>query len=211
MTGIIDFETFLLTGILLNITPGNDTLFILTRSIGQGRKAGIVSALGIGTGSIVHTVLAAFGLSIVVAKSILLFNIIKFAGAAYLLYVGFRMLTDATALNTNSTWANTATNYQKIYRDAIVTNVLNPKVALFFIAFLPQFIDPSAPNTVGPFLALGATFVTTGTLWCLILATFASAIFDKLKTSKQVSVYINKCCGLAMIGLGIKVALSDQR
>lgn len=88
MTGIIHFETFLLTGILLNLTPGNDTIFILTKSIGQGRKAGIVSALGIGTGNIVHTVLAAFGLSLIIAKSIFLFNTIKFIGAGYLIYLG---------------------------------------------------------------------------------------------------------------------------
>lgn len=89
MTGIIHFETFLLTGILLNLTPGNDTIFILTKSIGQSKKAGIISALGIGTGSFIHTILAAFGLSIIIAKSILLFNIIKYVGAIYLLYIGF--------------------------------------------------------------------------------------------------------------------------
>lgn len=88
MTGIIHFTTFLMTGILLNLTPGNDTIFILSKSIGQGKKAGIMSALGIGTGSVIHTVLAALGLSIIIAKSILLFNIIKYAGAAYLLYMG---------------------------------------------------------------------------------------------------------------------------
>ena len=88
MTGILHFETFLLTGMLLNITPGNDTIFILSRSIAQGRKAGIVSALGIGTGSIIHTLLAAFGLSLIIAESILIFNIIKYAGVAYIIYVG---------------------------------------------------------------------------------------------------------------------------
>ena len=98
MTGIIHFETFLLTGILLNLTPGNDTFFILTKSLGQGKKAGIISALGIGTGSIVHTILAAFGLSVIIAKSILVFNIIKYAGAAYLLYIGYKMLTDKREL-----------------------------------------------------------------------------------------------------------------
>ncbi len=181
MTGIIHFETFLLTGILLNLTPGNDTIFILTKSIGQGKKAGIVSALGIGTGSIIHTILAAFGLSIIIAKSILLFNIIKYAGAVYLLYIGFKMLTDKNQLNTDTTTTgNKSADYLKIYRDGIFTNVLNPKVALFFIAFLPQFIDPTLKNTVLPFITLGITFITTGTIWCLILATFASAIFAKL-------------------------------
>ena len=210
MTGIIHFETFLLTGILLNLTPGNDTIFILTKSIGGGKKAGIVSALGIGTGSIVHTVFAAFGLSLIIAKSILLFNIIKFAGVAYLFYLGYKMLTDKSHLQTDGVIANNNTDYWKIYRNGIFTNILNPKVALFFIAFLPQFIDPTLKNTVLPFLVLGATFITTGTIWCLILAVFASTIFGKLKANKKVSTYINKVCGFALIALGIKVALTKK-
>lgn len=211
MTGVIHFETFLLAGILLNLTPGNDTIFILTKSIGQGRKAGIVSAFGIATGSIFHTILAALGLSFVIAKSILLFNIIKFAGAAYLLYIGYKMLSEKSQLKTDGAISRSSVEYWKVYRDGIFTNILNPKVALFFIAFLPQFIDPTLRNTILPFIALGATFITTGTIWCLILATFASAIFNKLKTNKKVSNWINKVCGLTMIGLGIKVALTNRK
>jgi threonine/homoserine/homoserine lactone efflux protein len=211
MTGIIHFETFLLTGILLNLTPGNDTIFILTRSIGQGKKAGIISALGIGTGSIVHTVSAAFGLSIVIAKSILVFNIIKYAGAVYLIYLGYKMLTDGRQLNTNNEAPTKSVDYFKIYRAAIITNLLNPKVALFFIAFLPQFIDPTLSNTVLPFLTLGMTFITTGLVWCLVLATSASAIFATLKRNKKISTYINKVCGLTLVGLGIKVALTNRK
>jgi threonine/homoserine/homoserine lactone efflux protein len=102
-------------------------------------------------------------------------------------------------------------NYFKIYRDAIITNVLNPKVALFFISFLPQFINPAAENTVLPFLILGITFITTGTIWCFILAGFAASIFTKLKTNKKVADYINKACGLALIGLGIKIAFTERK
>ena len=211
MTGIIHFETFLLTGILLNITPGNDTIFILSKSIGEGKKAGIVSALGIGTGSFIHTILAALGLSLIIAKSILLFNIIKYAGATYIIYIGIKMFLDKNQLNTDISDKNEAVNYRKIYRDAIITNVLNPKVALFFIAFLPQFIDPTFKNTVWPFLVLGITFITTGTIWCLILAIFAAAIFSKLKQRKTVSDYIHKICGIALIALGIKVAFFNRK
>jgi len=92
MTGIINFETFLLAGILLNITPGNDTIFILTRSIAQGKKAGIMSVLGIATGSIIHTTFAAFGLSVIISESIVAFSILKYAGAAYLIFIGYKML-----------------------------------------------------------------------------------------------------------------------
>jgi threonine/homoserine/homoserine lactone efflux protein len=150
MTGIIHFETFLIAGILLNLTPGNDTIFILSRSIAQGKKAGIMSVLGIATGSLVHTTLAALGLSVIIAKSIVAFNIIKYAGAAYLIYIGYKMLTDRSQLNTETNMAGKITDLKRIYRDAVITNVLNPKVALFFIAFLPQFIDPAFKNTILP-------------------------------------------------------------
>ena len=173
MNGIINYETFILTGILLNITPGNDTVFILSRSMAQGKKAGIMSVLGIATGSLIHTTLAAFGLSIIIAKSILAFNIIKYAGAAYLLYIGYKMLTDKTLLNTDTSLSENLINLRKIYLDGVITNVLNPKVALFFISFLPQFIDPHTTNTIIPFIKLGVTFTFTGTIWCLILANFA--------------------------------------
>lgn len=211
MDGIINIEAFLLTGILLNLTPGNDTIFILSKSMSQGKKAGIISALGIGTGSIFHTILAAFGLSIIIAKSILLFNIIKYAGAAYLLYVGYKMLTSNSKLDTNVSNINNSANYLKIYRDGILTNILNPKVALFFIAFLPQFINPETKNTVIPFLILGSLFITTGTIWCFLLANFASILSNKINKNERISNYINKTCGLTMIGLGIKVALTNNK
>ncbi|MFC0184172.1 resistance to homoserine/threonine (RhtB) family protein [Pseudarcicella hirudinis] len=210
MYGIINYETFLLTGILLNITPGNDTIFILSKSMAQGKKAGIMSVLGIASGSVIHTVLAAFGLSIIITKSILVFNIIKYAGALYLLYIGYKMLTDKSSLNTNSLSEGESVNLKKIYRDGVITNVLNPKVALFFIAFLPQFINPASHNTVIPFLTLGITFTCTGLIWSLILANSASLIFAKLKSSKKLTNYVNKTCGAVLIALGLKVAFSSR-
>jgi threonine/homoserine/homoserine lactone efflux protein len=155
--------------------------------------------------------LAAFGLSLIIAQSILLFNIIKYAGAVYLIYLGIRMLTDKKALNAVEIQSQNSVNYLSIYRDAILTNVLNPKVALFFIAFLPQFIDPVLKNAVLPFLLLGMTFIITGTAWCIVLALFASAIADKLKTNNKIAGVINKTCGLALIALGIKVALTGRK
>ncbi len=210
MQGIIHFETFLITGILLNITPGNDTIFILTRSIAQGRMAGIMSVLGIATGTIVHTLLEAFGLSMLLAKSAIAFNIVKYAGAAYVLYIGFKMLTDKKSILTNNGETKKSVDYLKTYRDGMITNVLNPKVALFFIAFLPQFIEPTEQHAFLPFLILGITFNITGTIWCLILANFAGFIFDKLKHNANISMYINRVCGVALIALGIKVATTSR-
>lgn len=210
MNGIQHFESFLLTGILLNITPGNDTVFILSKSIGQGRKAGIVAALGIGTGCILHTLLAALGLSLIIAKSLLLFNIIKYAGAGYLLFIGFRMFTDQSSITGQQPLNVNKVHYHIIYRDAILTNVLNPKVALFFIAFLPQFIDPALKNTILPFLLLGLTFITTGTIWCLLLAVFAAFLSKGLRANRSISKYISKICGLSLIALGIKVIITER-
>ena len=210
MSGIIHFETFILAGLLLNLTPGNDTIFILSRSMALGKKAGITSVFGIATGSLIHTLLAALGLSIIIAKSLLIFNIIKFAGAAYLLYMGFRMLLDKSQLNTDGQQIDKQLDLTKIYRDAVITNVLNPKVAMFFIAFLPQFINPAAKNTIIPFITLGVTFTITGTIWCLILANFAALIFSKLRNNTKISTNINKACGAVLIALGIKVALTSR-
>lgn len=211
MTGIINFETFIIAGILLNLTPGNDTIFILSRSIAQGRQAGIMSVLGIATGSIIHTTFAAFGLSLIIAESIVAFTIVKYAGAVYLIYIGYKMLTDKSQLDTEINDTKKTINLNKIYRDAVITNVLNPKVALFFIAFLPQFINPEFKNTVLPFMLLGISFTITGTVWCFILANFASTISHKLKHHVKLSGYINKACGALLMGLGIKVALTGRK
>lgn len=211
MAGISHFETFLFTGILLNLTPGNDTIFILSRSIAHGKKAGVISAAGIATGSVVHTVFAAFGLSMIIARSIFLFNIIKYAGAAYLLYIGCKMVTDQSKLLANGIQLKPQLNYRQIYRDAMLTNIFNPKVALFFIAFLPQFIYAGYKSTVMPFLLLGATFIATGTVWCITLAIFSSAIFSRLKSNTLFASRITKACGIALIALSLKVAFTGRK
>ena len=205
MIGIQHYETFLLAGILLNLTPGNDTIYILSRTIAQGRKAGIMSVLGIATGSLVHTFLAAVGLSVIIAQSPVLFNIIKYAGAAYLFYIGIRMiLSESSVINLQKPEKQ---KYNKIYLQAVLTNVLNPKVALFFISFLPQFIDPSYSNHYLSFIILGLSFTVTGTLWCLLLVLFASVISAALIKNNKAGNYLTKASGCILVALGIKVAL----
>ncbi|MDR1579155.1 MAG: LysE family translocator [Synergistaceae bacterium] len=210
MMGIVNFGTFLAAGILLNLTPGNDTIFVLSKSMAQGRRAGIVSALGISSGCAVHTMLAALGLSAIISKSIILFNAVKYAGAAYLLYVGWKTMRDRTGIGAAISGRNERAPYLEIYRDALLTNVLNPKVALFFLAFLPQFVAPDTQDTFLPFLILGFVFVATGTIWCFTLAVLASFISERLKNNVEISRVINKICGAVLIVLGIKVALTDK-
>jgi len=210
MFGIINFETFLIAGLILNFTPGADTMYILGRSISQGKKAGVLSALGISTGGLVHCIFAALGLSIILAKSAMAFEIVKYAGALYLIYLGIKLLTTRSDKSFKFENKSKLTNYIKIYSSGILTNVLNPKVALFFLAFLPQFIDPNYAQSPMPFLILGLTFLLTGTIWCLILALFASKLSEKIRNNYKIKVWLDKITGGIFISLGLKLALSKK-
>ncbi|MGG0120715.1 LysE family translocator [Bacillus paranthracis] len=202
MYGIINYEVFLLTGVLLNLIPGTDTMYIVGRSISQGRKAGVYSVFGIITGSLVHTLLVAFGLSIILTKSVVLFNTIKVIGVIYLVYLGMRMILDKT--NVDFQAPSNKLNIRKIYLQGLLTSLTNPKVSLFFIAFLPQFIDTKASGPI-PFIILGITFTVTGLLWCLFVAYFSSYVTKKLRGNQKVGMILNKVTGLIFIGMGLKL------
>ncbi|PQZ52815.1 homoserine lactone transporter [Bacillus sp. MYb209] len=202
MYGIINYEVFLLTGILLNLIPGADTMYIVERSISQGRKAGVYSVFGIITGSLVHTLLVAFGLSIILTKSIVLFNTIKVIGVIYLVYLGIKMILDKT--NVAFQASSNKLNIKKIYLQGLLTSLTNPKVSLFFIAFLPQFIDTKASGPM-PFIILGLTFTVTGLLWCLFVAYFSSYVTKKLRGNQKVGMILNKVTGMIFIGMGLKL------
>ena len=205
MFGIHDFGLFLAAGVLLNLTPGPDTVYILGRSIAHGRKAGVASALGICVGSIFHTCAAALGLSAILGTSAVAFVAIKLLGGAYLIFLGIKLLLDRRrelSLPSNFRQRTSAA----AFRQGVLTNVLNPKVALFFLAFLPQFIDPATTNKILAFVTLGLTFVTTGTIWCLILAWFASSFSDRLRASETVGQWVNRAIGALFIFLGARLA-----
>lgn len=210
MFGITNYTTFLITGIILNLTPGSDTLYILSRSISQGKKAGILSALAISCGSIFHTIFAAMGLSIILSQSLMAFNIVKYAGAAYLIFLGIKTLFSKNVSSAGIAEIKSELNYRKIFISGIVTNLLNPKVALFFLAFLPQFIDPNYSNHALSFVMLGLTFVTTGTIWCLILAIYSSKLANAINKSDKVKLWLDKITGIIFISLGLKLALMKK-
>lgn len=205
MFGIHDFGLFLAAGILLNLTPGPDTAYILGRSIAQGREAGIASALGICVGSIFHSCAAALGLSAILATSAVAFAAIKLLGGAYLIFLGIKMLLDRRRQLTLPSNFRRRTTIAA-FRQGVFTNVLNPKVALFFLAFLPQFIDPASNMKVFAFLMLGLTFVTTGTIWCLILAWFASVFSERLRTNETIGQWLNRAAGALFVFLGLRLA-----
>jgi len=207
MFGIINFGAFIISGILLNLTPGTDTMYILSRSISQGKKAGILSALGIASGALIHCIMAALGLSILLANSVIAFTIIKYLGALYLIYLGIRtLLIKSQQLFEVDTSKKKKGDYGKIYLSGILTNVLNPKIALFFLAFLPQFIDTRNANDALPFLILGLSFVFTGTIWCLALASFAGKLSEKIRKNYNFKIWLDKITGIIFILLGLKLA-----
>lgn len=207
MLGTQHYLLFLVSGILLNITPGQDTLYIVGRSIAQGRTAGLLSVFGICSGAVIHTLAAAFGLSAILATSASAFTVIKFAGAAYLVYLGIRMWFDGPASSEQPAKFTQSSSWD-IYRAGFLTNLLNPKVALFYLAFLPQFVDPLAPSKLVAFLFLGASFLTTGTIWCLFLALAASAIGHRLRASASAGSIIRRATGTLFVGLGVRLAVA---
>jgi threonine/homoserine/homoserine lactone efflux protein len=206
MFGTQHLALFITSGILLNLTPGQDTLYIVGRSLSQGRRAGVLSVLGIVSGCVGHACAAAFGLSAILATSARAFLIVKLAGAAYLVYLGVRMLLDRSrqlapaTFGRESDWA--------IFRAGFFTNILNPKVALFFLAFLPQFVDPAAESKVMAFLFLGAVFTFNGTIWCLILAWGASAMSRRFRENPSAAVVVRRAAGALFVGLGMRLASS---
>ena len=210
MFGIENYLGFIAAGIILNLTPGADTMYILTRSISQGRKAGIYSVLGISTGCLIHTILASFGLSIILAKSATAFAIVKYAGVVYLVYLGIKMILDKKNSFENNSSQIDSIDLKKVYKQGVLTNVLNPKIALFFLAFLPQFINPNYASGFLPFIILGFTFMTTGTLWCLFLAYTASFITKTLRKNDKIGLVLQKISGLIFIGLGIRLLMQKQ-
>ena len=172
---IESFWVFALTALMLNLTPGNDMLYVIARSTSQGSKAGIVSSLGIMGGCLVHIIAAMAGLSAIIASSAVAFDIIKYMGAAYLIYLGLRsLLSKQQSLSIQTSLRKLS--YKKIFWQGVLTNVLNPKVALFFLAFLPQFIDISKENTAWQILFLGIWFDVGGTLVNIIV----SLLFGKI-------------------------------
>ncbi len=206
MLGTENLAVFVGTGILLNLFPGPDTLYIIGRSLSQGKAAGICAALGISTGAIVHTLLGAFGLSALLATSASAFTILKYAGCAYLIYQGIRLFTERVQQAGAAEGELSRVALQRIYRQGAVTNILNPKVAIFFLAFLPQFISFASTNKPLSFIFLGALFVTTGTIWCLVVAVFASTLSRRLRQSEVMSNRLRKINGGLFVVLGLKLA-----
>jgi threonine/homoserine/homoserine lactone efflux protein len=205
------FWVFAFTSLLLNITPGNDMIYVVSRSAGQGVRAGIVSSLGIMVGCLVHMLAAVAGLSAIIARSATAFTVIKYIGAGYLVYLGIRSLAKRGKTSFTLDDRLKPQSYRKIFWQGVITNVLNPKVALFFLAFLPQFIDVHAAHSQMRILLLGTWFDVGGTLVNILVAIFFGRMGNWLVRSPRWIRVQEKITGLVLIGLGIKVALTTKQ
>ncbi|NNG24709.1 LysE family translocator [Telluria aromaticivorans] len=211
MFGIHDLALFVISGLLLNIMPGPDSLLIMARSATQGWRAGVAAALGIGAGTMVHVLAAALGLSAILATSATAFTVVKYIGAAYILYMAIGLLRSRrSSATTAAQLAVTPLPYRKIFAQGVLTNVLNPKVALFFLAFVPQFIDAASPTKTLAFIVLGCIFNVNGMLWCCGLALFTAFASARIKINQTASLWLNRVTGGLFAWLGIKLALAEQ-
>lgn len=203
------WSLFVVASVVLLLTPGPAVLYIVARSVEQGRAAGLVSVLGIHLGTIVHIVAAAVGLSALLVSSALAFEIVKYLGAAYLIWIGIRTLMardpdpDAPRV--------AAAPLRRVFRDGFVVNLFNPKTAIFFLSFLPQFVDPARGAVHWQILVLGLTFMGLGILSDGMFALVAGAAGDFLRTSRRFLRLQRWFAGTSFIGLGITAALATRK
>jgi threonine/homoserine/homoserine lactone efflux protein len=201
--------TFLLASALLSIAPGPDNLFVMTQSALYGRKAGILITLGLCTGLIVHTTLVALGVAAIFMVSTLAFVVLKLAGAAYLLFLAWQ-LWRAAALPAGRRQPTVLTS-QQLYLRGILMNISNPKVAIFFLAFLPQFADPGAALAMPlQLLTLGLSFIGVALVIFVFIALIAGNLAGWLKAQGRAQVLMNRAAALVFIGLALRLAVSSR-
>ncbi len=206
-----NFIIFAFASLMLNITPGNDMLYVASRSTGLGTRAGIISALGIMAGCLVHILAAVAGLSAIIAESATAFDIVKYTGAAYLVYLGMKSWFSKKRSSFQLAEKLEPLSYRKIFMQGIITNVLNPKVALFFLAFLPQFIDLRSGHPQWQILFLGIWFDCSGTIVNIIIALLFGRMGNWLSKRPGFIRIQEKISGLVLIALGIKVGLTTTK
>lgn len=200
---------FVAASVVLLLTPGPAVLYIVARSIQQGRGAGFASVLGIHLGTIVHITAAAIGLSALLVSSAFAFAVVKYLGAAYLVWIGIRTLM--TREPAAEAPVVPAARFDRVFRDGFVVNLLNPKTAIFFLAFLPQFVDPARGAVHWQILVLGLTFMGLGVLSDGMFALVAGAAGDFLRSSRRFLRFQRWFAGTSFIGLGIAAAMATRK
>lgn len=207
MFGITDLYLFIIAGLLLNITPGADMLYILSNTVQKGFKAGVIATLGICIGCLFHVFLAVVGLSALLQSSETAFMIVKYIGVVYLVYLGASMIFSKNKKMKIEKLTNESKNLKKVFNSGVLINIFNPKIAIFFITFLPQFVDVNSTNTSMALLVLGLVFILFGFLTNVIIAYISLNITSKFSFTNGISNIIKKIAGTLFIGFGIKLAL----
>ncbi len=202
-----DIALFLVASALLTIAPGPDIVYVLTRGIAQGRKAGLAAAAGFSTGCIFHTLLAALGIAAIIRSSPLAFDLVRYAGAAYLVWIGIQAIRHASAFSLGA--ANDERALWTIFRQSVIGNALNPKVTLFFLSFLPQFVDTGAGHVGWQMAFLGVVFMLQSFVIFGLVALFSGGIGNWVRRKPAIATRLNLFAGITFIALGIRVALPD--
>jgi threonine/homoserine/homoserine lactone efflux protein len=197
--------TFLAATLALNVTPGPDMLYVIARSVGEGRGAGVVSALGISAGTVFHTAAVVLGVSSLLVASPVAYDVLRLAGAAYLAWLGFRALRAAPRAAGEPDVEPAGLG--AIFRQGVVTNVLNPKVAIFFLAFLPQFVDASRGSATAQLLLLAALFITSGTIVNVVVALLAGRARMAVRRAVATGV-LSRFTGVVFLALALRLAIS---
>lgn len=205
MMDLATLLTFAAAAFALALTPGPDMLLVMTRSVAQGRVAGLVTLAGITVGCYGHALVAGFSLSGVLLIAPVMFEAIRWAGAAYLLYLGVQAFRGAGGFQPPSANAPRLPLWS-LFRQGLLTNLLNPKVALFFLALMPQFISAQSSSKVLAFVALGVSFIVLGLVWCLTLALGAARLRAALLRRPSMATLLNRIAGTLFIALGLRLA-----
>ena len=210
---MIDRSSYLLyvaTCVALILVPGPAQALVLARTMAGGRRAGALTAIGLNVGTLCHTVAAALGLSAILATSALAFSVVKLAGAAYLIVLGIRSLIQEDASPAVTRVAASAAKPNAAFGQAVVTGILNPKVALFFLAFLPQFVQPALGHLFGQFLLLGATMAVLDTMYECALVVAISRLRARFRGSRTLERWQAKVSGVVLIALGVRLAVQRR-
>jgi threonine/homoserine/homoserine lactone efflux protein len=200
---------FLLTSAVVIVTPGQDMILVMSRSIAQGQKAGIITALGVSVGLLGHTLLATLGLGALLLASEFLFSIVKFIGAGYLIYIGYQLLRSKDP--TIAMKDLPKVSYKKMFIQGALSNIMNPKVAIFYFSYLPQFVIQNNGNETMQLFILGFTFATLTFLIKAPIGFISGLLSFWIKTRPMILHYIHRTSGLILIGLGLKLALAERQ
>lgn len=204
-----NLAVFVAVSLVVIAAPGPDNMLVLTRGITLGRRAALVSAAGASVGLVCHSMFAAAGLSALLARSATAFSVIKYVGAAYLIYLGVRALLDREGFVVSRTVA--PTRLRSVFVQAVTSNVLNPKIAVFFLAYLPQFADPATGSPALQLLALGLSFALLTLVIFGAIAIFSGGLGTRLRTHPKLASVLGWLTGCVLVGLGLRLAFSDRR